>query len=191
MSDNPLDKIPAHNRISIRAVLVHEGEDAGAALAEAGFAETISIPVVLGEHPDLSGGILGNGITPNVMAVLETDPDDAADPSRNVRPGVAQPEPGDVGRPGPVTTMLPAAFGTQPLAPVLRGAQRLGPPPPNPFVVQGAGSSSSGSIRAAADDESPEPIKTAPTVTFGGSPRVPSLLADASEQIAGSSDTSP
>ncbi|WP_158925178.1 hypothetical protein [Acidisphaera sp. S103] len=30
MSDNPLDKIPAHNRISIRAVLVHEGEDAAA-----------------------------------------------------------------------------------------------------------------------------------------------------------------
>ena len=52
--------------------MVHEGEDASAALAEAGFAETITVPVVLGEQPDLPGGILGNGITPNVTAVLET-----------------------------------------------------------------------------------------------------------------------
>ena len=64
MNDSPLDKVPAHNRVSIRAVLVHEGEDASAALAEAGFADTISVPVVLGEQPDLSVGILGNGITP-------------------------------------------------------------------------------------------------------------------------------
>lgn len=48
LSDSSLDKVPAYNRISTRAILVHEGEDAGAVLAEAGFAETISVPVVLG-----------------------------------------------------------------------------------------------------------------------------------------------
>jgi hypothetical protein len=140
MSDNPLDKIPAHNRVSIRAVLVHEGEDASAALAEAGFADTISIPVMLGEHPDLSGGILGNGITPNVMAVLETDPGDAADPSPSVQPAAARPEQGDVGRSEPVTTTLPPAFGMQPLAPVRPYSEarviagRAAGAPPNPFV---------------------------------------------------------
>ncbi|HEX4367088.1 MAG TPA: hypothetical protein VH023_09680 [Rhodopila sp.] len=142
MSDNPLDKIPAHNLVSIRAVLVNENEDASAALAEAGFAETISIPVVLGEYPDLSGGILGNGITPNVTAVLETDPDAAADTSPNVRPSAARPERGDVGRSGPVTTMLPPAFGMQPLAPVRpfsvprEIAGRAAGAPPNPFYTR-------------------------------------------------------
>ena len=70
---------PTISNTKCRVTLVHEGEDASAALAEAGFAETISIPVVLGEQPDLPGGILGNGITPNLTAVLETGPDDAAD----------------------------------------------------------------------------------------------------------------
>jgi hypothetical protein len=120
MSDNPLDKVPAHNRVSIRAVLVHEGEDASAALAEAGFADTVSVPVVLGEQPDLSGGILGNGITPNVVAVLETEQGDDADTPANVRPRAAGRRQSGVRSSGPVTTMLPAAFGMRPLAPVRR-----------------------------------------------------------------------
>jgi hypothetical protein len=116
MSDNPLDKLPVHNRVSIRAVLVHEGEDPSAALAEAGFANPIAIPVVLGEHADLSGGILGNGITPNLTAVLETEQDESFDSSPDTP--AARPTKADARTSGPVTTVLPAAFGMQPLAPV-------------------------------------------------------------------------
>jgi hypothetical protein len=120
MNDSPLDKVPAHNRVSIRAVLVHEGEDASAALAEAGFADTISVPVVLGEQPDLSVGILGNGITPNVTAVLETEHEGEPGEAQGVQTDKGQAERGDIGPSGPVTTMLPPAFGMQPLAPVSR-----------------------------------------------------------------------
>jgi hypothetical protein len=72
MSRNPLGHLPAFNQVSIRAVLVSEGEDAGPALSEAGIVNPIAIPVVRGETLDLSGGILGDGLTPNLTAVLET-----------------------------------------------------------------------------------------------------------------------
>jgi hypothetical protein len=115
--DNPMDKLPAHNRVSIRAVLVHEGEDPSAALAEAGFADAVAIPVVLGEQPDPSGAILGNGITPNLTAVLETEQEeiwpDARPPAGRSGSESARPS-------GPVTTTLPPAYGIQPLAPVRR-----------------------------------------------------------------------
>src|ERR1700733_14008182 len=115
--DNPLDKLPAHNRVSIRAVLVHEGEDPSAALAEAGFANAVAIPVVLGEQSDLSDGILGNGITPNLTAVLETEQEEEGP---DIQPA-AQSEPQAVRPSGHVTTNLPPAYGIQPLAPVRRG----------------------------------------------------------------------
>lgn len=130
MSGSPLDKVPAHNRVSIRAVLVHEGEDASAALAEAGFAETITVPVVLGEQPDLPGGILGNGITPNVTAVLETEQEEETGASVVGQTDMRRAERGNVGRSGPVTSMLPSAYGMQPLAPVRRtSSTERGPAP--------------------------------------------------------------
>ncbi len=49
VSDHPLDRIPAFTRISIRAVLVQQGEDPGPALAVAGIINPVAIPVVLGE----------------------------------------------------------------------------------------------------------------------------------------------
>jgi hypothetical protein len=118
MSDNPMDKLPAHNRVSIRAVLVHEGEDASAALAEAGFSDAIAIPVMLGDQPDVAGGILGNGITANLTAVLETEEPDASGDPPDSQPASARPAQGDASPSGPVTTTLPAAYGMQPLAPV-------------------------------------------------------------------------
>lgn len=78
MSDNPLDRLPAYDRVSIRAVLVHDGEDPAAALAEAGIFDPIAIPVMLGDGADLSGTLLGDGITPNLMAVLETVRNDSS-----------------------------------------------------------------------------------------------------------------
>jgi hypothetical protein len=107
------------DRVSIRAILVNEGEDAGAALAQAGFADPVALPVVMGDLPDLSGGMLGNGITPNLTAVLETEQDDTSDMSAGTKSASAQPA-AQAQPSGPVTTTLPAAFGMQPLAPVRR-----------------------------------------------------------------------
>ena len=115
-----MDKLPAHNRVSIRAVLVHEGEDASAALAEAGFANAVAIPVMQGEQLDLSGGILGNGITPNLTAVLETEQEDALEDLPRMQRGAVRPAPDGARLSGPVTTNLPATFGIRPLAPVHR-----------------------------------------------------------------------
>ena len=94
LAGNPLDKLPAHNRVSIRAVLVHEGEDPSAALAEAGLANAVALPVVLGEQLGLSSGILGNGITPNLTAVLETEPEVGSDLSFGGQPGSPRAAPG-------------------------------------------------------------------------------------------------
>ncbi len=160
MSQSPLDRIPAFNRVSIRAVLVHPGKDSGPALSEAGILDPIAIPVVLGEDVDLPGGILGDGITPNLRAVLETEHQDDFDASptnqtqrANLRPDVARPA-------EPVTTMLPAAFGLQPMAPVRRldaSGQQLG---------TGAGRFGN---RASGDPPSPVwPSRADPTGTSGG-----------------------
>jgi hypothetical protein len=122
MSDNPLDKIPQHNRVSIRAVLVRDGEDADAALAKAGFVNAVAIPVMVGEEMDLSGGILGNGVTPNLTAVLETEAEETFDAPQYTQRG---PEASAAGGAPPVesgTTTLPAAFGMRPLAPVRKSA---------------------------------------------------------------------
>ncbi len=118
MSDNPLDKLPAYNRVSIRAVLVREGEDPSAALAEAGIVNPVAIPVVLGEQVDLPGGILGDGITPNLKAVLETEHEHDFGPSSDSQHDAARPTAVQARPSRPVTTNLPAAFGMRPLAPV-------------------------------------------------------------------------
>src|ERR1700733_5798448 len=115
MSDNPLDRIPGFDRISLRAVVVAEGEDPGPALAAAGISDPIALPIVFGEAPpDRS---FGDGFTPNAAAVLEFD-----EPGRNA-PGCACPASdirdfgaqadagasasGDVPPSRPVTTNLP------------------------------------------------------------------------------------
>ena len=71
MSDNPLDRIPSFDRVSVRAVVVMEGEDPGPLLAAAGIVDPVAVPVVFGETaPDRS---FGDGLTPNVSAVVEFD----------------------------------------------------------------------------------------------------------------------
>jgi hypothetical protein len=118
MSDNPMDKLPAFNRVSVRAVLVSDGENPSAALADAGFADPVALPVVLGEELDLSGGILGDGITLNLTGVLETETRETSDSGPGARSGTVVSASDDARSSGPVTTTLPAAFGMQPLAPV-------------------------------------------------------------------------
>jgi hypothetical protein len=120
MSDNPLDGIPAYNRVSIRAVLVHGDEDPGPALAAAGITDPIAIPVVMGEDLDLFGGMLGDGITPNLTAVLETEAREDFGYSSTDRSDQTDSQP-DAARPAsPFTTTAPLAFGMRSFAPIGR-----------------------------------------------------------------------
>ena len=78
MTDGPADQLAAMNRVSIRAVLAAKGEDVTEALMRAGIINPVAIPVVLGDDAHAVGGLLGDGITPNLTGVLELDSDDAA-----------------------------------------------------------------------------------------------------------------
>lgn len=117
MTDNLVDKLPALNRVSIRAVLVTEGEDASAVLAQAGFADAVAIPVVVGEG-GLPSGFLGDGTTPNLTALLETEAEDAFEVAPATQPGKTSSDPQEEPLSEPRTANLPLAFGIQPLAPV-------------------------------------------------------------------------
>jgi hypothetical protein len=129
MSDNPLDRIPSFDRVSVRAVVVMEGEDPGPLLAAAGIVDPVAVPVVFGEGaPDRS---FGDGFTPNVSAVVEFDQEDGqfegggdeqedSGVSEESRPGGTR-----SGATGPLpsasgTITLPAAYGMKPFAPVRR-----------------------------------------------------------------------
>lgn len=118
MSDAPTDRLAAANRVSIRAVLVSQGVDASAALARAGIIDAVAIPVVVGDDVDLPGGIFGNGRTPNLTAVLETEQEDGFEDQAGTEPGSARSTENETQSLGPVTGTVPAAFGIQPLAPV-------------------------------------------------------------------------
>ncbi|MGD0106504.1 MAG: hypothetical protein ABSC06_21060 [Rhodopila sp.] len=125
MSDAPTDRLAAANRVSIRAVLVRQGEDASAALAKASIIDAVAIPVVVGDDVDLPGGIFGDGRTPNLTALLETEREDEFEDQAGTEPGPAR-STGEADPPSePVTTMLPAAFGMRPLAPVRRFGENV------------------------------------------------------------------
>jgi hypothetical protein len=124
MSDNPLNRIPDFDRVSIPAVVVADGEDVSAALSVAGIVDPITLPVVFGDSPEVEGGILGNGMTPNLVAVLETKADDQPDEFA-LETGSAEPWQAEPQRDSRIaSSSLPAAYGIQPLAPVRqRGRQ--------------------------------------------------------------------
>jgi hypothetical protein len=152
MSDNPLDRIPSFDRISLRAVVVAEGEDPGPALAAAGISDPIELPVVFGEDPpDRS---FGDGFTPNVAAVLEFDQseEDESGPASGAPSSASYTHGSPAGAAGssPAATNLPSAYDIQPLAPVpphgktRRNTNRSGRTPPNLSVFPGTASSSPG-----------------------------------------------
>jgi hypothetical protein len=123
MSDDPLDRIPSFDRISIRAVLVHEGEDPGPALREAGIIDAVALPVMLDDDSHHIGGFLGDGITDNLTAVLEPDVTDDEEEDLADAPHAARSwqNPDTTAESRPVgVARLPEAFGSQPLAPVRR-----------------------------------------------------------------------
>ena len=117
MEDDLAQRFAKANRVSIRAVLVSDqGVDIHAALAKAGIFEPVAIPVLLGDKPNLSSGILGDGITPNVTGMLEPDAPEA----RHVEPARPEPKASSFRKryQPPPTANLPAAFGLKPMAPV-------------------------------------------------------------------------
>jgi hypothetical protein len=111
VTDNPLDALGTANRVSIRAVLVADGDDVNQALAAAGIIDAVAIPVILGDNPDPEGGILGDGITPNLTGVLEPDDIDAT---------AIMADDADSRSHTDATSRLPASGGMQPFAPVRR-----------------------------------------------------------------------
>ncbi len=126
MSNNPLDRIPGFDRVSVRAVVVMEGEDPGPLLAAAGIVDPVAVPVVFGE--DAPDRRFGDGLTPNVSAVVEFDERtedeedgpadvDASSEGQSARSRSAAT---DVQPLGSGTSSLPAAYGMTPLAPVRR-----------------------------------------------------------------------
>lgn len=117
MSDDPLDRIPSFDRISIRAVVVEDGDNPGPALAAAGIFDPIAVPMMYGEdQPSLA---FGDAITQNLTAVLEPEQQDndfdaAPDPRPDTKPVTAS---DSSAASGSTTANLPAAFGSRPLAP--------------------------------------------------------------------------
>ncbi len=79
MNDDTADRQAKADRVSIRAVLVPDGEDATKALVESGILEPVTIPFICADESFASGGMMGDGRTPNVVATLELDQDEAAD----------------------------------------------------------------------------------------------------------------
>ena len=118
-SGDPTDRVSAINRISIRAVVVADGEDPSAALAEAGIVDAVAVPIMIGDEPDQSGGLFGDGRTPNLIAVLETvQADEDALYDRSGAKPASTGAAADTPPASTPTSMLPAAYGMQPLAPV-------------------------------------------------------------------------
>jgi hypothetical protein len=76
--------------------------------------------LVVGDELDLPGGILGEGITPNLTPVLETEHGGAFDPARYNGPNEAAARPDAARRAGTVTVTAPAAFGVRSFAPIRR-----------------------------------------------------------------------
>ncbi len=117
-ADHHTDTPIGIDRVSIRTVLVREGEDPGAALAVADLVDPIALPVMSGEQPDVPGGILGNGITPNVTALLETEQPDVSGEASKARSGSVRSADRRTRTSEPASVVPPAASGIQSLAPV-------------------------------------------------------------------------
>ncbi len=202
MPDNPLDRIPGFDRVSVRAVVVPEGEDPGPALAAAGIVDPIALPIVFGENAPDRG--FGDGFTPNVTAVLEYDQSEAVDSgsaSENRLPAsdsLASSRGTQIRAPGSAaddaspsraaTTKLPASYGIQPLAPIRpydptrRNANRAKGTPPNPFAFPGAWDCSPAGQTAPAQsstNEAPsEPATSAPSPGLGMQPPASDLRSE-------------
>jgi hypothetical protein len=125
VSEDLLNQMHEFDRVSIRAVLLADGENPDEALSSAGIFEPVTISVTVGAELDPSCGILGDGHTPNLTGVLETQyehaPDDGFGSSfPEIQPDERSRQIYDAPPARSGTATLPPAFGLQPLAPVRR-----------------------------------------------------------------------
>jgi hypothetical protein len=118
MNDDPIDRIPSFDRVSVAAVLVREGEDATAALTEAGIIDPIVVEVMLDDGSGTDPGYFGDSVGGNVVAVLETEQADYRSAGGAAK-RVTDSDPASGANAGNVN--LPRAFGSRPVAPVRRG----------------------------------------------------------------------
>ena len=125
---NPMDSLHDFDMVSLRAVVVSDGQDPGVALAEAGILDPVALAMEFDDDPGASSRLLGDGITPNLTAVLEMDASEPSNAGFAMPTGQPQDASGSTSahetgvgpEVGTTTTRLPAAFGIQPLAPVRR-----------------------------------------------------------------------
>ena len=118
MDDDLADALAKANRVSIRAILLPDGEDAAQALAENGIDNPVVVPFIYANETFDSGGVMGDGRTPNVVATLERDQNDRSNAESGSSPPATHQPVGAAGLEVPTTMTLPAAFGIKPLAPV-------------------------------------------------------------------------
>jgi hypothetical protein len=117
MTDDPVTGGANSNRVSIWAVLAFDGEDVTQALNQAGIFDPVVVPATFSDAGDPRGGILGDGITPNLTAEIE-----AAEPASFTPDAETLPAPTGMEQPSDqtVTADAPTAYGAQPFAPIRR-----------------------------------------------------------------------
>ena len=114
MTDKPATGQASSNRVSFRAVLAFDGEDVAQALSQAGIFDPVAVPATLGDAGDPPGGILGDGITPNLIGRIEPDDVSPGIEAHATSTGVEQPSD------QPVTAGARATDGMRPFAPMRR-----------------------------------------------------------------------
>ena len=118
MSDDPLDRIPAFDRISVPAVLVQDGEDADAALNDAGIPDPVAIPVLIGEVSGPFDGSADHQIERGLTGAFEVTVDDwPSAPAPSVTDRFLEHDSYKELAPRR-TANLPDAFGSRPIAPI-------------------------------------------------------------------------
>jgi hypothetical protein len=70
--DDPLSQILAHDRVSIPAILIVDGDDSVASPVDAGIYDPVTIPVTIGDDSTV---MLGDCFTESITAVFTPDDD--------------------------------------------------------------------------------------------------------------------
>ncbi len=110
------DRLAAANRVSIRAVMASQVQDMRQALLDSDILDPVTIPFALDDGaPDSAAG-LGDGMTPNLQAILEMGEAEPPDSDEWPQDVPAQP----LQTPSAATTTTPAAYGQRALAPIRR-----------------------------------------------------------------------
>ncbi len=122
--EDPARRLIESEQVSVRAVVVPDGEDPTPYLLKAGIVDPVAIPFTWGDD-QMAARSMGNGWTDAVPATLVFDDD--SDDEDGGFPQDAEFRQSPPERPAPPasasqprTVQLPEAFGARPMAPVLR-----------------------------------------------------------------------